>query len=71
MTNLARILFTVLCFGSFIVILLITYRKGARGGYDDIARQIVEDNDTVGDSEEDAAGAPGTNNLTHANGANK
>lgn len=70
MTNLARILFTVLCFGSFIAIFLITYRKGARGSYDDIARQIVDDDDTAGTPEKVASGAPG-NDLTHVNGANK
>lgn len=46
MLNLARILFTVGCFGAFIVFVLIAYRKGAKAGYDHIAQEIVDDDDT-------------------------
>ena len=45
MIDAARILFTVFCFGAFIGIVLITYRKGAKGSYDDIAQEIVDDDD--------------------------
>ena len=46
MLDLARILFTVGCFGAFIVFVLIAYRKGAKSGYDQIAKEIVDDDDT-------------------------
>ena len=46
MLDLARILFTVGCFGAFIVFVLIAYRKGAKSGYDQIAQEIVDDDDT-------------------------
>ena len=45
MVNTARILFTVFCFVSFILIVLLTYRKGAKSSYDDIARNVVDDDD--------------------------
>ncbi|MBR7001425.1 MAG: CcoQ/FixQ family Cbb3-type cytochrome c oxidase assembly chaperone [Neisseriaceae bacterium] len=46
MLDLARILFTVGCFGAFIVFVLIAYRKGAKAGYDQIAKEVVDDDDT-------------------------
>ena len=46
MLDLAQILFTVGCFGAFIVFVLIAYRKGAKSGYDKIAKEIVDDDDT-------------------------
>ena len=46
MLSLARILFTVGCFGAFLIFVLIAYRKGAKSGYDKIAKEIVDDDDT-------------------------
>ena len=46
MLSLARILFTVGCFGAFLIFVLIAYRKGAKSGYDQIAQEIVDDDDT-------------------------
>ena len=46
MLDLARILFTVGCFGAFLIFVLIVYRKGAKSGYDQIAQEIVDDDDT-------------------------
>ncbi|MBQ5429089.1 MAG: CcoQ/FixQ family Cbb3-type cytochrome c oxidase assembly chaperone [Neisseriaceae bacterium] len=43
---MARILFTVGCFGAFLIFVLIAYRKGAKSGYDQIAQEIVDDDDT-------------------------
>lgn len=44
--NLARILFTVGCFVAFLIFVLIVYRKGAKSGYDQIAKDIIDDDDT-------------------------
>lgn len=65
--NLGRILFTVLCFGSFIILLFFTYRKGARKGYDDVARDIVDDDDST----DNLPNINGQDSSTHGNGANK
>lgn len=45
MLGLSRILFTVLCFGSFILFVLIVYRRGAKREYDQIAQEIINDDD--------------------------
>ncbi|MDO5686187.1 MAG: CcoQ/FixQ family Cbb3-type cytochrome c oxidase assembly chaperone [Neisseria sp.] len=68
MIDLARILFTVLCFSAFIIFVLITYRKGARKGYKDVAQEIIDDNDTPWESTTAEHSSP---DATHGNGANK
>lgn len=65
--DLARILFTVICFGFFIIILFFTYRKGARKDYDDAARDIVDDDDST----EALPEVNSQDSFTHGNGANK
>ncbi len=41
----ARSLYTVLCFGSFLIIVLIVLRKGGKKEYDSIADSVVDDDD--------------------------
>lgn len=43
--TLARILFMIVCFVAFGLIWIITYRRGAKKSYDDVASQIIEDDD--------------------------
>ncbi len=41
----ARSLYTVICFGSFLIIILIVLRKGGKKEYDQIANNVVDDDD--------------------------
>ncbi len=41
----ARSLYTLICFGSFIIIVLIVLRRGGKKEYDNIAKEIVDDDD--------------------------
>lgn len=67
MITLARILFTVGCFSAFIIFVLITYRKGGKKSYDDVASGIIsDDDDPHGSSFEQSS-----QDATHGNGANK
>ena len=52
--DLARILFTVGCFGAFLIFVLIVYRKGAKSGYDQIAKDIIDDDDDPSSSVSDS-----------------
>jgi len=45
-TNLARELFTVFCFVSFIVFAWIAYSKSSKQRYKDVASMIIDDDDT-------------------------
>lgn len=69
MLNMSRILFTLLCFGAFLIIMLITYRKGGKKDYDSFAEKIIDDDDTPknGGFEKHDLGQT----ETHENGANK
>ena len=66
MIDLARTLFTVVCFGAFIAFVLIADRKGAKAEYDQIARGIVDDDDTP-----IANTSSQKQSDSHENGANK
>lgn len=44
--TLARILYTLLCLGSFILIVFFAYRKCSKKGYDEAANQMFNDDDT-------------------------
>lgn len=63
---LSQILYTIVAFAFFVTIIFITYRKGAKQGYDDIGREIIEDDDDV---HLDEAHEEGKNGSDHHNGA--
>lgn len=44
--TIARILYTLLCFGSFMLIAFFAYRKSSKKSYDEAANQLFEDDDT-------------------------
>ncbi len=67
MIDLARILFTVGCFSAFIIFVLITYRKGGKKSYDEVARDIISDDDDPQGASFEQSGQ----DATHGNGANK
>lgn len=68
MITLARILFTVGCFSAFIIFVLITYRKGGKKSYDEVANEIINDDDTP---HENTSFEQSSQDATHGNGANK
>jgi cytochrome c oxidase cbb3-type subunit 4 len=45
-TNLARELFTLFCFASFLLFCWIAYSKSSKKRYQDVASMIIEDDDT-------------------------
>jgi len=45
-TNLARELFTVFCFVSFLVFAWVAYSRASKARYKDAASMIIEDDDT-------------------------
>lgn len=44
--TIARILYTLLCFGSFIIIVFFAYKKSSKTNYDEAANQLFADDDT-------------------------
>jgi cytochrome c oxidase cbb3-type subunit 4 len=45
-TSLARELFTVFCFGSFLLFAWIAYGKSSKQRYKEVAGMIIDDDDT-------------------------
>lgn len=50
--TIARILYTLLCFGSFMLIAFFAYRKSSKKSYDEAANQLFEDDDTPKNKED-------------------
>lgn len=46
-TNLARIMFTVFCFGTFIVILIGAFGKKSQKRYDEAANLVLDEDDNI------------------------
>ncbi|GGY03395.1 cbb3-type cytochrome oxidase subunit 3 [Paludibacterium paludis] len=45
LTNLGRELFTLLCVGTFALVVWIAYSKSSRKRYDEVAAMVIEDDD--------------------------
>ncbi|BEV73706.1 MULTISPECIES: cbb3-type cytochrome c oxidase subunit 3 [unclassified Paludibacterium] len=55
-TNFARELFTVFCFASFLVFAWVAYSKRSKKRYNDVAKMIIDDDDTPRDNGEQQSG---------------
>jgi len=50
LTEFGRLLFTLLCFGTFIVVVLIAYSKKSKKRYDEAANMLFDEDKPVGAS---------------------
>lgn len=67
---LSQILYTFGVFVFFMMIVFITYRRGAKDEYDNIGQQIVDDDDAIHlENVEDAEETEGQVGSDHHNGA--
>ena len=59
LTNLGRALFTLLCFGTFVIVSWVAYSKSSKKRYDEVASMVIDDDDSPSDvaGEEPSNGA--------------